>query len=124
MGTVLVTVAYGTRRRDLAVRADLPIAELLGPLAQALVGAVHQDEAAAHPGGSQPGAPDGGGPGAPGEGPAMKSLALAPLCGRSLPAERSLGACGVGHGAVLVLIDGSAVATPARSARTRPPLVG
>jgi hypothetical protein len=31
-------------------------------------------------------------------------LGLAPLCGSALPLERSLEACGIGHGAVLVLI--------------------
>jgi hypothetical protein len=80
MGTLLVTVAYGTRRRDLAVRSDVPIADLLRPLAEALARQ------------AQPG-PDPGG-----------RLALAPLCGQPLPVERSLVACGIGHGAVLVLL--------------------
>ncbi len=78
MGTLLVTVAYGTRRRDLAVRSDVPIADLLRPLSEAL---------------AQQAQPDPGG-----------RLALAPLCGQPLPVERSLVACGIGHGAVLVLL--------------------
>jgi WXG100 protein secretion system (Wss), protein YukD len=82
MGTVLVTVAHGARRRDLAVRSDVPIADLLCPLAKTL--AIDR---------GQPG-------GAPGEG-----LGLAPLCGPPLPVERSLAACGIGHGAVLVLVN-------------------
>jgi hypothetical protein len=83
-GTVLVTVVHGRRRRDLAVRADVPIADLLGPLAEALA-----DHAA------------------PEAGRRVRPIAatLAPVCGRPLPAERSLEACGVGHGAVLVLIE-------------------
>jgi WXG100 protein secretion system (Wss), protein YukD len=83
MGTLLVTVAHGGRRRDLAVRSDVPIADLLAPLADAL--AIE---------GARPG---------PGEG-----LGLAPVCEAVLPLERSLMACGVGHGAVLVLVDRNA----------------
>jgi hypothetical protein len=82
MGTVLVTVAYGAWRRDLAVRSDVPIADLLGPLAETL--AIDRR----HPGGI------------PGE-----ELGLAPLCGPPLPAEHSLAACGIGHGTVLVLVN-------------------
>ena len=77
---VLVTVFRGDRRRDLAVRGDVPIADLLGPLADAL----------AHD---------------PVSGPTPGPLALALVCGVGLPLERSLEACGVGHGAVLVLLD-------------------
>lgn len=94
--TVLVTVVHGRRRRDLAVRADVPIADLLGPLAEALA-----DDAAPDAGGSarndRP----------PEAGRRARPIAatLAPLCGRPLPAQRSLEACGVGHGAVLVLIE-------------------
>jgi hypothetical protein len=80
MGMVLVTVVRGDRRRDLAVRGDVPIADLLGPLADAL----------AHD---------------PVSGPTPGPLALAPVCGLGLPPERSLEACGVSHGAVLVLLD-------------------
>jgi hypothetical protein len=85
MGTVLVTVAYGARRRDLAVRSDVPITDLLGPLVEAF---------AIDP--SRPG-------GATGEG-----LGLALVCGPSLPVDRSLAACGIGDGAVLVLLDRTA----------------
>jgi hypothetical protein len=81
MRRLLVTVAYGQWRRDLAVRADVPIADLLGPLAEAL----------------------GVGRGRPGGDPG-RGLGLAPLCGPPLPLERSLVACAVGHGAVLVLV--------------------
>jgi hypothetical protein len=65
------------------VRADVPIAALLGQLAEALA-----DDAS--PGGGR-----------------RRPIAatLAPVCGRPLPAERSLEACGVGHGAVLVLME-------------------
>jgi hypothetical protein len=94
MGTVLVTVAHGAWRRDLAVRSDVPIADLLGPLAETL--AIDR---------GQPG-------GAPGD-----ELGLAPLCGPPLPAERSLAACGIGHGAVLVLVN----AMLAPSGGHRPP---
>lgn len=88
MGTLLVTVAYGTRRRDLAVRSDVPIADLLRPLSEALA---QQAQPGPDPG-PDPGADPGG------------RLALAPLCGQPLPVERSLVACGIGHGAVLVLL--------------------
>lgn len=113
MGTLLVTVAYGPRRRDLAVRSDVPIADLLVPLADAF--AVEPA-----PPGPEPGdlrsrrtqGRDAGGPGdlrtrTPGRDPAV-GLGLAPLCGAVLPVERSLAACGIGHGAVLVLVDGDA----------------
>src|SRR6266536_2984787 len=95
MGTLLVTVAHGARRRDLAVRSDVPIADLLGPLAEVLV-----TDRARHGG-------------APGVG-----LGLAPLCGPPLPVERSLAACGLGHGAVLVLFDETPRPAP------RPPATG
>jgi hypothetical protein len=87
MGTLLVTVVHGGRRRDLAVRSDVPVADLLRPLAEAL-------------------ADDPPPPRRPGEA-VGQGLALAPLCGQPLPVERSLEAFGVGHGAVLVLIGGS-----------------
>jgi hypothetical protein len=84
MRLLLITVALGPRRRDLAVRADVPIADLLGPLVDALDGALPLlvGSEARHGVG----------------------LGLAPLCGSALPLERSLEACGIGHGAVLVLI--------------------
>lgn len=92
MSRLLITVALGNRRRDLAVRADVPIADLLGPLAEALAATLRR------PAGTDAGAQ-----------PALGlALALAPLCGEALPAGRSLEECGIGHGAVLVLIGGSA----------------
>jgi hypothetical protein len=103
MGTLLVTVACGGRRRDLAVPSDVPIADLLAPLAAAL---------AVDPG---------------------ETLGLAPVCEAPLPVERSLSACGVGHGAVLVLVPAGAAAdapgTPRRGTAApghghRPPPAG
>ena len=88
MGTVLITVVRGERRRDLAVRGDVPIAELLGPLADALA----HNVAGETRNGEQ-------------RGRAVPPPALAPVCGRTLPPGRSLEACGVGHGAILVLLD-------------------
>ena len=85
---VLVTVVRSDRRRDLAVRGDVPIADLLGPLADALA---HDPGVADRT--DEP------------RGPAIPPLALAPICGVRLPPARSLQACGVGHGAVLVLLD-------------------
>jgi len=85
---VLITVVRGDRRRDLAVRGDVPIADLLEPLDDALA----QDPGPAARNGKV-------------RGPAAPPLALAPVCGVSLRPERSLEACGVGHGAVLVLLD-------------------
>ena len=100
MGRLLVTVAYGARRRDLAVRSDVPIADLLGPLAEAL--ATPQPRP-----GADPSTPAAGPADRPGDGPADRpggGLGLAPLCGWPLPLDRSLLACGIGHGAVLVLL--------------------
>lgn len=114
MGVVLVTVVRGDRRRDLAVRGDVPVADLLGLLADALA---HDPGAAARNGETRgPAAPPlapapGSGPSlpplalAPVSGSTPGPLALAPVCGARLPPERSLEACGVGHGAVLVLLD-------------------
>lgn len=122
---VLITVVRGDRRRDLAVRGDVPIADLLGPLADALAqvpGAAARNGEARRPA-APPLAPECGpavlplasaprlGPSLPPlplasvSGPTLAPLALAPVCGVSLPPERSLEACGVGHGAVLVLLD-------------------
>lgn len=100
MGTVLITVVRDDRRRDLAVRSDVPIADLLGPLADALA----HDPGTADPSGQprRPAAPPLAL--APVSGPTPAPLALAPVCGARLPPERSLEACGVGHGAVLVLL--------------------
>jgi hypothetical protein len=88
MSRLLITVARGNRRRDLAVRADVPIAELLGPLAEALAATIRISAGA--------------------DADARPALGLAPLCGEALPVGRSLEECGIGHGAVLVLIGGSA----------------
>jgi WXG100 protein secretion system (Wss), protein YukD len=118
MGTVLITVVRGNRRRDLAVRGDVPIAVLLRPLADALA---HDSGAADRTGEPRrPAAPPAAPPLAPARGldpslpppalaavsdPTAPPLALAPVCGVRLPPEWSLEACGVGHGAVLVLLD-------------------
>lgn len=120
MGNVLVTVVQGKRRRDLAVRSDVPVLDLLRPLAEAF---------AADPGTAGQGAHPSDGSLAPGAerqpgGDARKGLALAAVCGRALPVERSLEACGVGHGAVLVLLDAEPGAAPPRRAPARPPLAG
>jgi hypothetical protein len=90
MTALVVTVAWAGRRRDLAVPADVPIADLLWPLALALTfpGSAPTYGAA----GPTPAAPE-------------PDLALAPLGGGPLPADRTLGACGIGDGAILVLID-------------------
>jgi WXG100 protein secretion system (Wss), protein YukD len=94
MGMVLVTVVRGDQRRDLAVRSDVPIGDLLGPLADALADDLEDDRGERR---REPRAP---------------SLALAPVCRARLPVERPLEACGVGHGAVLVLLDAPAGAAP------------
>jgi len=96
MSTLLITVALGDRRRDLAVRADVPIADLLGPLAEALAPTVRRSAGidARTDAGTDAGT--------------RQAVSLAPLCGEALPAGRSLEGCGIGHGAVLVLIGGAA----------------
>ena len=93
MATLVVTVAWRGRRRDLAVPADVPIAELLRPLATAVALGGPCAGLGATPGRPPP-------PGCP------PSLALAPLGGAPLPPDRTLTACGIGDGAVLVLIGG------------------
>lgn len=93
MGILLVTVAWGRRRRDLAVRADVAIGDLLRPLAAALAD------------GPPRSGPDDLGRDAAQALADAHGLALAPLCGEPLPADRSLEACRVVHGAVLALID-------------------
>jgi hypothetical protein len=97
--TLVVTVAWAGRRRDLAVPADIPIADLLWPLALALT----FPGSAPTYGAAGPTPP----PGTAGPIPAAPEpdLALAPLGGGPLPADRTLGACGIGDGAILVLID-------------------
>jgi len=74
---------------DLAVPAEVPIAELLGGVRAALLGLspVPPAQPAAEP-------PTGG-------------VTLALLGGAPLPPARSLAGCGIGDGAVLVLRDGS-----------------
>jgi hypothetical protein len=102
MTTLVVTVAWRGRRRDLAVPADVPVADLLLPLAAAL---------ARWP--AQLPDPAAGGPGrdatrrdrVPTDERAGTALALAPLGGQPLPPHRTLAASGVGDGAVLVLLD-------------------
>jgi hypothetical protein len=86
MPTLLITVAVGKCRRDLAVRADVPIADLLEPIAELL-----RDLA-------------GPGAGPPTDAPPRPPLGLAPLGGQRLPVDRSLDQCGIGHGEVLVLV--------------------
>jgi WXG100 protein secretion system (Wss), protein YukD len=88
MTTLLITVAVGMRRRDLAVRADVPIADLLEPIAELLGNlATAVAPPPIDPGGRPP-------------------LGLAPLGGQKLPVARSLEQCGIGHGEVLVLVGG------------------
>lgn len=96
MATLLVTVAWRGRRRDLAVPAGVPIADLLPPLAAAMRGGV--DPSAGSPSAGSPSAMD------PALGDPSGGLALAPLGGAPLPADRTLALCGVGDGAVLVLL--------------------
>ena len=132
MGTLLVTVVHGSRRRDLAVRSDVPITDLLGPLVEALADDPPGPRPRAHPAGAdrpvRPGAAAGRDAPRAGKqrdgGDAGKILGLAPVCGRALPVERSLDACGVGHGAVLVLIDGGPGGTTPPLAGARPPVAG
>ncbi len=89
MTTLVVTVAWRGRRHDLAIPADVPVGDLLRPLAAA-VGAdaplCGLDDAVR--GLARSGRP----------------LALAPLSGVPLPPDRTLGGCGIGDGAVLVLL--------------------
>jgi WXG100 protein secretion system (Wss), protein YukD len=112
MTTLVVTVAWRGRRRDLAVPADVPVADLLLPLATALVMWPAQpahDPAARAP---RPGW-SAGGPAhdatlqdqVPTGERARTALALAPLGGQPLPPHRTLAASGIGDGAVLVLLD-------------------
>jgi hypothetical protein len=106
MGVVLITVVRGTRRRDLAVRSDVPVAVLLRPLLDAL--AAGPGEEARRAWGVTDPAPNTShrhGGADPSSEPPDLALALAPVCGPTLPRNRSLEACGVGHGAVLVLLD-------------------
>jgi Mrp family chromosome partitioning ATPase len=83
---VLVTVAGPSGRRDLVVPADVPIGDLLGPIAAAAAD-------------GQPGM----------AGQARWRLGL--LSGDPLPPDRSLTTCGVGDGATLTLTLDPAPAT-------------
>lgn len=106
MTVALVTVVGPSGRRDLAVPAEVPVGDLLDQVAAAL------------PGGDPAAAADG----RPG-GPGLARWRLAPLGGDPLPPERSLAACGVGHGATLTLTldpppaPGAATSAAARSRR-------
>jgi hypothetical protein len=112
MTALVVTVAWRGRRRDLAVPADVPVADLLLPLAAALATWPAQSarDPAARAGGARWSA---GGPAhdatcrdqVPTNEGAGTALAVAPLGGQPLPPHRTLAASGVGDGAVLVLLD-------------------
>jgi hypothetical protein len=96
MTVVLVTVAGPSGRHDLVVPADVPVGDLLGPIAAAA----------------------GGRPGVAGQ--ARWRLGL--LGGDPLPPERSLTAGGVGDGAILTLtLDLPATAQPPPIATSAPP---
>ena len=88
MTTLLITVAVGKRRRDLAVRADVPIADLLGPIAELLRDRAGPAATAPTDHGTRP------------------LLGLAPLGAQPLPVQRSLEQCAIGHGEVLILVGG------------------
>jgi WXG100 protein secretion system (Wss), protein YukD len=103
MTVVLVTVAGLSARRDLAVPAEVPVGDLLGPVAAALAG---DDPAVPAPGGQ----PDAAG---------RAGWRLASLGGDALPPERSLAAGGIGDGATLTLTLDSPV-----DALQPPPLAG
>jgi hypothetical protein len=110
MSTLLITVALGRRRRDLAVRADVPIADLLEPIAGLFEPRAESPGAAALPTsiGSDTMGPEALSPAFVGTGADRRpALGLAPLCEEALPVGRSLEACGIGHGAVLVLVRAS-----------------
>jgi hypothetical protein len=96
MTVVLVTVAGPSGRRDLVVPADVPIGDLLGPVAAAVPGGERGEPGMARP--------------------ARWRLEL--LGGDPLPHERSLTTCGVGDGATLTLTLDPPPAT------TQPPLAG
>jgi len=114
---------------DLAVPAEVPVAELLDGLRAALPGpppALPGDEppsgpatltASVWPGAEPPPGPTAlaplpslpavsSPPGPPGGEPPSDQLALAPPGGVPLPPARSLAGCGIGDGAVLILRDG------------------
>ena len=91
MTVVVVTVAGPCGRRDLVVPADVPVGDLLGPIAAAA---------------------GEGRPGATGQ----ARWRLAPLGGDPLPLDMSLAASGVGDGATLTLQPAPATARPPHAA--------
>jgi WXG100 protein secretion system (Wss), protein YukD len=95
MTVVLVTVAGPCGRRDLVVPADVPVGDLLGPIAAAA---------------------GEGRPGATGQ----ARWRLAPLGGDPLPPDTSLAASGVGDGATLTLHPAPATARPPHAAAPPP----
>src|SRR6266508_2614104 len=96
MTVVLVTVAGPSGRRDLVVPADVPVGDLLGPVAAAVPGGERGEPGMARP----------------------ERWRLELLGGDPLPPERSLTTCGVGDGATLTLTLDPPPAT------TQPPLAG
>jgi WXG100 protein secretion system (Wss), protein YukD len=96
---VLVTVAGPAGRRDLVVPADVPVGDLLGPVAAAAVD----------------GQPDTAGP---------DRWRLAFPGGDPLPPERSLAASGVGDGAILTLAPAPATAGSPHGAAPPPAGLG
>ena len=109
MTVVLVTVTGPSGRRDLAIPADVAVGDLLSQVAAALPGG----DPAAAAGAGQPGRAD------------EAIWRLAPLGGDPLPPDRSLAACGVGHGATLTLTldppPASSGATPTAASRGAAP---
>jgi hypothetical protein len=96
---LLVTVVGPAGTIDLVVPAEQPVTALLDPLAQAVGSVVGQGGAA--------------GRGVVGQGGAAgRGWFLAPVGGDPLPPEESLAACGVGDGAVLVLVAESPPTIP------------
>jgi type VII secretion system (Wss) protein YukD len=106
MAVLLVTVLGSAGALDLTVPAETPIGELLAPLTR-----LHGDAGKA--------------PGDQATAVSVHRWSLAPIHGDPLPHDRSLAACGVGDGAVLLLWDGSqpAVAAAAPGVR-RCPVIG
>jgi Mrp family chromosome partitioning ATPase len=103
MALLLVTIIGPSGRRDLAVPADVPIGDLLAPLAAA--------------------GPSGGD--APPPGAAWwAGWRLGAVGGDPLPVERSLAACGVGDGAVLELMPDPPPAAGPTPGRRRGAVVG
>jgi hypothetical protein len=109
---LLVTVVGPVGTIDLVVPAEQPVTALLDPLAQAVGSVGGQGGAAGCSVGGQGGA---AGRGIGGQGGAAgRSWFLAPVGGDPFPPEESLAACGVGDGAVLVLVDEGPPTIPPR----------